>query len=312
MNYNALVTGCGGDIGQSIIKILRDINLVDQVIGCDIHDEHPGVLLADDFYIVNRADDPAYLSKLRAIIIKHEVKLLIPVSEPELRLHSSRQLYSSLFGVKVICPDFNAMKVGFDKLNTAKFLEANNLPFPYTYPKNNTSNPSFPCILKSRKGSGSKSIFVVRNKAEWDEVTDSDNDLIYQEYIGDELGEFTCGLFKSGNTVRSLTFRRKLTGGYSGFGEIVNIEAVDKLLVDLANHLNLEGSINIQLRIRNNMPYIFEINPRFSSTVRFRHLFGFKDVLWSIEAKLGTSISDYFAPIAGRKFYKGYAEFISD
>jgi carbamoyl-phosphate synthase large subunit len=74
--------------------------------------------------------------------------------------------------------------------------------------------------------------------------------------------------------------------------------------------LDLLGSINIQLRMTGNLPKIFEINPRFSSTVLYRHLFGFEDLIWSIEDRLGLELSDNRQEFIGRKFYKGYVEYI--
>jgi len=78
----------------------------------------------------------------------------------------------------------------------------------------------------------------------------------------------------------------------------------------LAVKLDLVGSINVQLRITENLPKVFEINPRFSSTVLYRHLFGFEDLIWSIEDKLGLELSDNRQNSNGRKFYKGYQEYI--
>ena len=69
--------------------------------------------------------------------------------------------------------------------------------------------------------------------------------------------------------------------------------------------------INIQLRItEEHTPKIFEINPRYSSTVLYRHLFGFEDLIWSIEDRLGYDLSDYREYSNGRKFYKGFEEYI--
>ena len=86
--------------------------------------------------------------------------------------------------------------------------------------------------------------------------------------------------------IRYIVFKRVLKSGYSVSGEIVDNESINNLLVSIANLLDLKGSINIQLRIVNDIPYIFEINPRFSSTVRFRDLFGFRDVLWVLQDNL--------------------------
>ena len=66
----------------------------------------------------------------------------------------------------------------------------------------------------------------------------------------------------------------------------------------------------MQLRISENSPKVFEINPRFSSTVFYRHLFGFDDLIWSIEDRLGLELSDNRQHVIGKKFYKGYQEYI--
>ena len=134
---------------------------------------------------------------------------------------------------------------------------------------------------------------------------------VLQQYLPDDQGEYTCGLFRSTNgEIRYIVFKRELKSGYSVSGEIVDNESINNLLVSIANLLNLKGSINIQLRIVNDIPYIFEINPRFSSTVRFRDMFGFRDVLWVLQDNLKQKISDYHKPNAGAKFFKGYKEYI--
>ena len=60
----------------------------------------------------------------------------------------------------------------------------------------------------------------------------------------------------------------------------------------------------------NSLPKVFEINPRFSSTVLFRYLFGFKDLEWSINDLLGITLDSYNPPEVGSKFYKGFNEYI--
>jgi len=55
---------------------------------------------------------------------------------------------------------------------------------------------------------------------------------------------------------------------------------------------------------------IFEINPRFSSTVMFRHLLGFKDLIWSINEIAGKEVGDYIPPRAGTRFYRSSQEVI--
>ena len=64
---------------------------------------------------------------------------------------------------------------------------------------------------------------------------------------------------------------------------VVKNKQVGNLLNVIAKGWNLEGSINVQLRITKKGPMIFEINPRFSSTLYMRHKLCFTDVIWSLK-----------------------------
>jgi carbamoyl-phosphate synthase large subunit len=64
--------------------------------------------------------------------------------------------------------------------------------------------------------------------------------------------------------------------------------------IKIAKKLELNGSINIQLRLHEGLPYIFEINPRFSSTVFIRSELGFNDVAWSLGDKTTLDEFDNF------------------
>ena len=74
--------------------------------------------------------------------------------------------------------------------------------------------------------------------------------------------------------------------------------------------LKLKGSINIQLRVTNRGPVLFEINPRFSGTVGFRDKLGFKDLLWSMQLKLEGEVEKYTKPKKGTKIFRGLEEYI--
>ena len=58
------------------------------------------------------------------------------------------------------------------------------------------------------------------------------------------------------------------------------------------------------------LPIIFEINPRFSSTVAFRHRLGFRDFVWSVLESKGLGIEDYVSVPSCIKFYRTSVESI--
>lgn len=310
---NILVTGCGGDIGQSIGKILLKANYTKNLFGIDISDKTAAQFIYPNFSVGLRYSHPDYLRSLEQFIEENEIDIIIPIAEPELRFFSNNNILDKIGTAKMITASALALETGFDKYLTAEFLKKENLPYPITFlAKNLKKIDSFPVILKSKTGSGSKDIHKIETMDEFLFFTRNHiENYVVQEFISDQNGEFTCGLFRSKKgEIRSQIFKRELTGGYSGYGEIIENNHITELLEELAVKLNLVGSINVQLRITDNQPKVFEINPRFSSTVLYRHLFGFEDLIWSIEDTLGYDLSDNRINCFGRKFYKGYSEYI--
>ncbi|UAM97203.1 ATP-grasp domain-containing protein [Polaribacter litorisediminis] len=312
--YNILVTGCGGDIGQSIGKILLKSTFTKNLYGIDISDKNAAQFIYPNFSVGLPCKHPEYLKNLEVFIEKNAIDILIPMSEPELRYFSEQNLLYKIGNAKMITASASALEVGFDKYRTVQFLEAEGFPFLKTVlAKDVKEITSFPLILKSRKGSGSKDIYKINSFDEFLFYTKNNKEnYIIQEFVNDYQGEFTCGLFRSSKgIIRSLIFKRELLEGHSVYGEVVENNTITHLLETIAVKLDLRGSINVQLRIKDNVPKIFEINPRFSSTVLFRHLLDFKDLEWSIQDILKQEISTYKTPKIGTRFYKGHEEYIS-
>ncbi|MCI5059231.1 MAG: ATP-grasp domain-containing protein [Flavobacteriales bacterium] len=305
-----LVTGCGGDIGQSIGKILNEEKRVTALLGCDMSDKNAGKFIFDNFFTGLPVKDPKFLSSLENTVQSKGIDAIIPISEYELRYFSHNGI-REISGVPIICANEEAMKVGFDKLATARFLESHDMLFPETNIISDSEPKSFPLIAKARTGSGSQDIYTLKDQKDFLYVKDKYPNFITQEFLSSDLGEFTCGLFRSpSHGVRSLIFKRELMGGFSGYGEVIENELIENFLKELAEKIELRGSINVQLRLTEKGPFVFEINPRFSSTVLFRHMFGFKDLIWSLEDTFGWPTSTYDKVKAGRKFYKGFSEYI--
>ena len=137
---------------------------------------------------------------------------------------------------------------------------------------------------------------MIRDQRDFDIVREKASErLVVQKYVGSSEDEYTVGAFSDGGQIRSVAFRRTLGfGGMSVRVETVVDETLDDIVRRAAELLELKGSINIQLRKENGKYYIFEINPRLSSTVRFRYKLGFKDVIWWLEMLDGVSTTDDF------------------
>lgn len=310
MNKNILVTAAGGDIGQSIGKILKE-NKDYSIVGCDISDENAGVFIFDNFEIVPMCSSINYLESLNAILDKYKIELIIPTSEAEIKFFMKEGYLEFYRNIPVVAPSQEILEIGFDKLATANFLKQQSLPYPITEIVSEMEEVSIPCIVKSRQGAGSKNIFKVKDKEELKYISKRYADYIAQELLLPDDEEYTCGVYRSSlGEIRTITFKRQLKGGATGYGITVIDSAIENVLVAIAEKSNLIGSVNVQLRNTEKGPMVFEINPRFSSTVLFRHLLGFQDLVWAIQDRHNMTISAYNPVQSGRKIYKGYSEYI--
>lgn len=309
--YNKLlITGCGGDIAISIARILRMSGVAQAIIGCDIHLDHPGEAFFDACFVVPRCSDPTYWQRVPELVRQNEIDAVIVAAEPEIRHYHRRGGVPAIEGATVIMANREALEIGLDKLKTAEMLKECGLPFPWTVNAEEGEPLEFPCILKAREGSGGKAVYIVqRDTADFYRTKRAAH--IWQELLEPVEQEYTCGLYgtRSGE-VRSIIFRRKLLGELTGSGEVVEDGAIRQLLGCVARRLHLRGSINVQLRKTMRGPVIFEINPRFSGTVMFRHQLGFTDLLWSLQEAGGQLPGAQRTPEAGLRFYRVGTEII--
>ena len=298
MSKVVLITGIGGDISQGVATILRESRPDLRLIGVDVHSQHGGQLFVDCLETVPAASAPDYRAAIQALITKHAVDMFIPMSEPEL---GALNPFSELFpGVQWITAGAEVVAAGLDKYATVQALKRLGLPAPWTIPVSEGIPNAYPCILKNRYGSGSRAVFRIENAEDSVYYGRRYPDAVYQELLEPADREVTCAVYrKRDGEVLCLQMLRRLTGGFTGWAKIIDDEQTSQMCECIAEGLDLRGSMNVQLRLTNKGPRVFEINPRFSSTVLMRHRMGFSDVLWAIEEAEGNNIG--FPVIAKNK-----------
>lgn len=282
-----LISGAGGDIGQSISNILTSYYKDAIVFGSDIHDEFIARDIYEQTILLPSVSSPFYLDCLTRFLARERIDIFIPTSEAELRWILAHGLPSDEFPSHCLMASERAMRIGFDKYLTTQHLLANRLPSPWVSIVSNSDSgpPDMPCILKSRTGAGNTSVYYIDSREKLPHFQSLFPDYIWQQFLPPSGGEFTCGVYRclDGST-RVIAMRRRLSSGVTSFAEVINDPSIESLCVRIAESLDLFGSINIQLRLVADLgPMVFEINPRFSSTVGMRHAIGFSDLIWSIE-----------------------------
>lgn len=286
MSAHYLVTAMGGDIGGSVVRCLRKEFPKEALLGCDITPYVSEREEVGEFFLVPPyAEEERYIQTLLEKCKQYEITHVLPMTEGEIKLFDRhRELFASE-GLKVMINRSDILQIAFSKFNTAEAVEKMGLNSPETWRTSETTEDlPYPVIVKPDDGCGSRGIRIIRDKQEYKRAVSQKADMIVQEYIGTPEEEYTVGLFSNGRDTKSIAFRRSIGyGGMSKMVERVEDEKIDQTARTVADAFKLEGAINIQMRKQNGEYYIFEINPRISSTVGFRYLLGFKDVRWWLD-----------------------------
>lgn len=296
MSRAVLITGIGGDISQGVATILRECRPELRLIGVDVHAQHGGHKFVDHFARVPPGSDAGYLTAIQALVHEHSVDVVIPMSEPELA--AARPFIEIAPGVQWLTAGTQVVDAGVDKLETARVLARLGLPGPWTIPVSQGPPSSVPCILKNRFGSGSRAVVVVESEADIHYLPKRYPDSVFQEMLLPANREITCAVYRRRDgQVSTLQMLRRLTGGFTGWAKVIDDEQTSHMCARIAEGLDLHGSMNVQLRLTDKGPRVFEINPRFSSTVLMRHRIGYTDVLWALAEAEGKSIDFPLSPV---------------
>jgi carbamoyl-phosphate synthase large subunit len=294
-----LITGIGGDIAQGFATVVRETFPEWRALGMDIHERHGGALFVEKAIRAPMVSDPRYDAWLADLIAREGVDICVPTSEAEL-IHLSRKGSDSIASARLVMANAKAIEIGSDKLRTAEFLGSIGVPPPWTIPAETIDAATkLPCIFKTRRGAGSKAVFVCRTAGEVEFYRARYPSAILQELLEPADAEVTCAVFRNRDgKVAVAQLLRTLVGGFTGWAQVIDDAEVTAQCTQVAHALELRGSINVQLRLTAAGPRIFEINPRFSSTVLIRHRMGFCDALWSLQEALGEDVT-FHQPRAG-------------
>jgi carbamoyl-phosphate synthase large subunit len=283
-----------GDIAESIAIILKSKIRDIEIYGSDIQPLRINSNLCTKSFQSPKANDQMFFPWLNDIIIENEIKFYIPCSEDELLAlanFSESQIESINNLAKIVWVGKLVIKKLESKRKTNNFLNSINLNPPKIFTKDEILI-DFPVIVKPDIGRGSKNVFICQSEAQVKAALLLVENPIIQEFIPSAETEYTCVVYRSFNHgATCIIFRRYLSGGVTNWAEIVCDPAIKDVCLKIANKLVLNGSINIQLRKSQDRVAIFEINPRFSSTVFMRSLAGFNDLLWSLD--IGNPLEEY-------------------
>jgi carbamoyl-phosphate synthase large subunit len=307
MSLNIAISGVGGVIGYGIIKSIHSSTKfgASRIIGIDCNPDAVGLYLCDKHYIAGLVSSPGYIDSLLDICHKEAIDLLIPVVEDELLpIHDNMRRFEEI-GTKVMIQPRKVVEIFGDKYLSSVNLRNSGIAAPETvlFKPENTDmimdlkeKYGFPLIIKPRYGRGSRGLFIIKTVKQLDAYMDIliNEQYVIQEYLGNDDQEYTCAVFKTPTMKEPymIILKRQLNNGTTVSAEVTFDDTLTKICKDIINMTPIEGSLNIQARKKNNTPYAFDINTRYSSTTYIRTMCGFNDVHMGIEYFLNNRIDD--------------------
>lgn len=285
---NILITAVGGDIGGNIINILSTQNLIKfNIFATDINKEVFQYNKLYKFFKIPKTTHKKYAEQIIKIVKDENIDLIIPVSENEIIWFNKNIKLFDKLDVKILINNPHITDTFLNKLETSKVLERISIDTPKTFLLSKYKNQlNFPLVIKAISSTISKEIYIIKNQLQLKcllQTIENKDSYITQEYVGSIDDEYTTTVYKHKNDIKVITFKRKLTGGMTSHATIKDEKVLKKYAKKIATEFQLQGSINIQSRKVDNKFYIFEINPRFSSTILIRNHFNFSDLLWWID-----------------------------
>ena len=254
---------------QAFQTALRTMGVRGSVLVTDVNGFSPGVHVADRAFRVPLATEPGYLDSIEAICRGERVCLVVPTIDDELPLFGAARDRFEAVGARVASSDRLAAEICDDKFLTCHYLASHGIPVADSFLPCSLPSPlSFPVFVKPRTGRGSVGAFTARTPRELEFFLDYIKHPVVQrfldgpEYTIDVLSDFT-------GRVVSVVPRERVVirAGTIDRGRTVMDRSLIELGLRCAQALRLVGAANIQCRVVDGRPFVFEVNPRFSGGI---------------------------------------------
>jgi carbamoyl-phosphate synthase large subunit len=240
----------------------------------------------------NRVQLPAVKSSLyHEVLVKYikekNIQFVFPVISPE---HDYYELHADFYAsldVSVITMNKGIYELVNNKLDCFNYLNKAGVPAPKTFVADLSENfyqslnaIQGPYLLKPIKGASGKDIFTLDSISKVESVVSAfaPNYFLVQEYLAAKE-EYTVGVYRSAfsDFEDTMVINRNLQFGLSYKGEIIEHPEIAAYALRVCRCLGTTYSANVQLKLQNGQPFVFEVNPRLSSTTYIRAHFGFNE-----------------------------------
>jgi carbamoyl-phosphate synthase large subunit len=268
---NVLITAASRRVPlvRAFQAALRGLGIPGAVSVTDVNPLSPAVYAADQSFQVPLASDPGYIDAVLALCRAEGIALVVPTIDDELVLFGETRPRFDACGVRVAASPSPTSRTCNDKYQAALALRAAGIPAARTYlPGSLPAGTPLPLFVKPRFGRGGIGAFAAHTARHLEFFLGYVEDPIVQEFL--DGPEFTIDMLCDFDA-RPLAIvpreRVVIRAGVSDRGRTVRTPELMDLAEAVARTLPFFGPVNIQCRVVDGRPIVFEINPRFSGGI---------------------------------------------
>ena len=291
-----LVTGAGGPAAVGVLRQLAaatDAELF--AADCDPYAAGLYLVAAARRGLFPRGDDPAFVDAVAQVCRREAIDVLVPTVDSELLPLARVERGFASSGTRLLLADATTLAMCLDKWTLVQACAAT-VPVPRTAVLDgefDTADWSWPVIVKPRRGSGSRGIWLVTNPAELADDPRT-GETIVQEYLPGE--EFSVDVLatRDGRAVAAVPRARlKTDSGVCVTGTTMHDAELERVALDVAAVVGLRYVANVQLRRDvTGTPRLLEVNPRFPGTMPLTVASGVDMPTLALRSLLGETLPD--------------------
>jgi carbamoyl-phosphate synthase large subunit len=234
-------------------------------IACDADRLAPALYHADYMATVPRVDDPEYVLALADLVIEHDVRLVVPLTDLDQGILAAHR--EVLAPALVLASEPDVCRMMGDKYLAHLFFEEHGIPSPRTWlPGDLPADARYPLLVKVRVGFGSRHIYRAADERELEfflGYTKVDS-MVQELCLGEEFSiDVFCDLDgRCLNAIPRTMIQSK--GGESIKGMSIRDQELIRHGAHVAETIGIVGPANVQcFREPDGSLPITDVNPRF-------------------------------------------------
>lgn len=274
------LTGGGGSGTIAVIHSLKQLGY--EVATADASVHSAGLGIADRGYVIPFAVDNAFEGALREILRIERPDFIVPLVDEEIPL-VHRVVEREFPETLVLAPRLAFCEAMLDKWLMYEQLSAAEISVARSWLASNAADCVYPAVIKPRVGRGSRGLAYLDNKSDLQSYLaaascNADQYVVQERAYGAEYT--TSAVVALDNHLLAVVPKEVISKkGITQVGTTRSVSSIDALCRSIQEKLHPGGPFNVQLVLdAAEKPIIFEINPRYSTTVALTLAAGVNEV----------------------------------